>query len=147
MADVQNRLIRCDETLNLRAIDRLPHPSHNYEAVMRSTTQSAWRRQGAPRAKEWGAKISLEARMIVRFALRCIRMYLHVLVSTPLFRAKIKTAASQGRKYYVLMLVPHARLLPAPALPCLRHSFCCDSTFLYFSLFLFFLFFIFPVLF
>ena len=49
-ADVQNRLIRRDETLNLRVMDRQPHPNPNYAAYTRSAAQPTWRRQGTPRA-------------------------------------------------------------------------------------------------
>ena len=49
-ADVQNRLIRRDETLNLRVMGRQPHPSPNYAAYTRSTSQPTWGRQGTPRA-------------------------------------------------------------------------------------------------
>ena len=47
-ADVQNRLIRRDETLNLRVMGRQPHPNPNYAAYTRAA-QPAWRRQGTPR--------------------------------------------------------------------------------------------------
>ena len=49
-ADVQNRLIQRDETLNLRLMGRQPHPNPNYAAYTRSAPQPSWRRQGAPRA-------------------------------------------------------------------------------------------------
>ena len=49
-ADVQNRLIRRDETLNLRVMGRQPHPNPNYAAYTRSAAQPTWRQQGTPRA-------------------------------------------------------------------------------------------------
>ena len=48
-ADVQSRLIRRDEALNLRVMGRQPHPNPNYAAYTRAA-QPAWRRQGTPRA-------------------------------------------------------------------------------------------------
>ena len=49
-ADVQNRLIRRDETLNLRVMGRQPHPNPNFAAYTRSAAQPAWRRPTTPRA-------------------------------------------------------------------------------------------------
>ena len=49
-ADVQNRLIRRDKTLNLRVMGREPHPNPNYAAYTRSTAQPELMRQAAPRA-------------------------------------------------------------------------------------------------
>ena len=49
-ADVQSRLIRGDEALNLRVMGRQPHPNPSYVAYTRSAAQPAWRRQGTPRA-------------------------------------------------------------------------------------------------
>ena len=51
-ADVQNRLIRRDGTLNLRVMGRQPHPNPSYAAYMRSAAQPAWRRQDTPHV--WG---------------------------------------------------------------------------------------------
>ena len=51
VADVQNRLIRRDETLNLRVMGRQPHPNPSYAAYTLSAAQPALRRQAAlPRA-------------------------------------------------------------------------------------------------
>jgi len=49
-ADIQNRLIRRDETLNLRVMGRQPHPNPNYAAYTHSAAQPTSRRQAAPRA-------------------------------------------------------------------------------------------------
>ena len=49
-ADVQSRLIRRDEALNLRVMGRQHHPNPNYAAYTRSAAQPTWRRQGTPRA-------------------------------------------------------------------------------------------------
>ena len=48
-ADVQNRLIRRDETLNLRLMGRQPHPNPNFAAYTRNAVQPSWRRLGTPR--------------------------------------------------------------------------------------------------
>ena len=50
-ADVQSRLIRRNETFNLRVMGRQPHPNPNYAAYTRSAAQPAWRQQGTPRAR------------------------------------------------------------------------------------------------
>ena len=49
-ADVQNRLNRRDETLNLRVMGRQPHPNPNYAAYTHCAAQPALRRQETPRA-------------------------------------------------------------------------------------------------
>ena len=49
-ADVQSRLIRRDETPNLRVMGRQPHPNPNFAAYTRSAAQPAWRRPTTPRA-------------------------------------------------------------------------------------------------
>ena len=49
-AEVQSRLIRRDETLNLRVIGRQPHPNPDYAAYTRGAAQPTMRRQATPRA-------------------------------------------------------------------------------------------------